>query len=566
MLEYDSYDDEEDVQVPHERTALLPKRVISLQQQPKHTDDKLFQLIEEHSMIQATTKKIMGRLAFCGGCLSLAFQMRANIFALYARTMDGYDNNDHIAIAIYLNYVVSGIFCLLFGFLGDAWRFDYLLVVANMIDVCTFFIEATATRFIVLAVAYIIGGQAMQSIVYGYMCKILPIYDSKQLQMRFILFYAVGYIIGPVTGGIIAYFTSYRIVFYVSACIATVLLIYTCIFFANTQTELVSMQIEFKDKLQSSGVLIDVFNAIGSDHIMPYCNININVNSNIKSNFKNQDKTVASDDEHVQVDDISRYRWFLIVLFTIIHGISFGGEASWISWYSVYIVDEFNNGTVAISTGQVSLLGLFFIVGTVITLKYIKLMQSNRDGILAEHPDGMSTGTMSTSDSYNDDINNSDNGWNYLGIHASNKYDICHFLIINMIMGCIVGIIVLVFGFAETDSESLWIYFYWIYCALLGLCFALVSSSGDSIMMQIMPKIAAGKGFGAKTATVYFIKAIPSLIVGLLWDSDHNWLFYIFAISFVFVLILLLVVVACEMFVSRERNSQFKQTQQAQVS
>ena len=121
-----------------------------------------------------------------------------------------------------------------------------------MLDVITFWIEATATSFTTLAIAYVIGGQPLQAIIGGYGIKMLPLYYSQRYQIEFVQYYLLGVLIAPLLGGVIAYYSSYRSVFVVSSIVASVLFVYCLLRIAGINTELVNKEKPFKELYYNS--------------------------------------------------------------------------------------------------------------------------------------------------------------------------------------------------------------------------------------------------------------------------------------------------------------------------
>ena len=100
----------------------------------------------------------------------------------------------NIAIVAYCSFVGSAISSLINGFVGDYWYFDHLLIIASMLDVLTFWIEATTDKFYILAIAYVLGGQPMNALIFGYSTKMLPKYHSKRFQASWKQLYTFGYL------------------------------------------------------------------------------------------------------------------------------------------------------------------------------------------------------------------------------------------------------------------------------------------------------------------------------------------------------------------------------------
>ena len=57
---------------------------------------------------------------------------------------------------------------LVAGLLSDYWRFDNLICIVALLDVITFWIQATTISFTTLAIVYIIGSQPILTILFAY--------------------------------------------------------------------------------------------------------------------------------------------------------------------------------------------------------------------------------------------------------------------------------------------------------------------------------------------------------------------------------------------------------------
>ena len=138
----------------HERSPLMKS---SMRQ---NEDMNISELITEslrtesaqHAKVLESCLSSMRNTVFLGFILALDYRMRSNVLVLYARTLDDCPDTLYLSIVIYGSYFISGFFSLINGIIGDQWRFDYLLCFAAFLDVITFWLEATATNFITLAV------------------------------------------------------------------------------------------------------------------------------------------------------------------------------------------------------------------------------------------------------------------------------------------------------------------------------------------------------------------------------------------------------------------------------
>ena len=127
--------------------------------------------LESHNKAVDETVSVLKHTIIGAFCLAFTFTMRTNIFVLYARSMNDYVNETATAIVVYLNYIFSGLMSLSFGYIGDYWRFDILLIIASIFDVITFWIEATTDNYIILSIAYVIGGQPIQELLMVILVK-----------------------------------------------------------------------------------------------------------------------------------------------------------------------------------------------------------------------------------------------------------------------------------------------------------------------------------------------------------------------------------------------------------
>lgn len=200
-------------------------------------------LCDEYEVLMNEYLSIFNQVKLLAFGLAFDYALRSNIFILYAKTFDDYGTTTNIGIVVLMSYIVSGLTSLINGIIGDKWnRFDILLCIAALSDIIFFWLEATADSFVVLAIAYTIGGQPIQSIVFGWSVKTLPSYYSKNFQTQWYQVYLIGLLLGPIIGGIIGYYVNYRSVFIVSAVFAMIIFILLIYKVAGKQERIVEME------------------------------------------------------------------------------------------------------------------------------------------------------------------------------------------------------------------------------------------------------------------------------------------------------------------------------------
>lgn len=417
--------------------------------------------------------------------LAIDYSIRTNIFVSYANTFDDCTNNTTLAIIIYCSYFVSGFLSLVNGFIADAWCFDYLFCIATICDVITFWIEATATKFLILAIAYIVGGQVIQTLIYGYSSKYLPVFYTKQFQTEWMQLYTIGQLIGPIIGGILAYVIDYRAVFYTSAIISIILSIVSIVFIAGTQDK----QDKKQDALTQVAVsYLDDNNPNDNDNTQ-----NVEKNTNI-------DKLIFSDEYkfplvalkldyhhdkdismHDNVNQDNWYKFNLILTFVIIFSISLMmmSETALCMWYIKYMNDKYN-ATVLFSACNLSI----FVLALVLAMLLIEKICQKQ--------------------------------YEYEKLYLLMSTIICQFITI-------------LFTFYIIPNNSFnfeYVYSFWFYLAVLGFCYGFPLMCMVLIMLEVMPKDIAGKISGLEMFVQYSIKGIGALLVGYLWQYSHEWIWY----------------------------------------
>ena len=314
----------------------------------------------------------------------ITYSMRCNLLILYAKTF--YDNIAAISIVVYLSYISSAISSLGYGIIGDRWRIDYLLIIASILDVITYWMEATAPVFLVLAIGYSIGGQPFTAIACSFNLKLIPTYYAQQIRGKLLQVYAVSTILGPVFGGIIANFYGYRTVFYLSAIISVVSFVYTSISFYNVEEALLKEQLTMKQHYSNRCIIINN-NITNTNNGKKGSNYNINVisalgvrtrsSNSISGGDSDRDKPVATGDAEMEEKfkwiisndyrfpvcledkqagsllDIDKYKGLLLILFTLYSALLGAVDFTLIPFYITYMQDRFDhNINIIISTSQ----------------------------------------------------------------------------------------------------------------------------------------------------------------------------------------------------------------------
>ena len=502
--------------------------------------------IAKHEQVLSYTVSTFNRIRIVAFLFGIDYSLRMNIFVSYAQSLDNNVSTSAIGMVIYFTYFVSGLFSLINGFVADSWRFDYLFLFATLLDVITFWFEATANSFKMLAIAYIIGGQTIQTIVYGYSSKFLPVINCKVFQSDWMQLYAIGQLIGPVLGGFVAGFTTYRAVFYTSAITSVVLFVFGVLTVGGSH----------KKMLQEQTSLVPYYRHFRNFQAPKKSNNNNNNNNNNNDNNENNDGTNGNENDasasgqdngpprqersesttvdkiiskenefpickslivselddvqirsanarqiskHVNATKVNKIHLFITMLIIIDMGLLISGDTALITWYVAYIRDEFH-GSVLFATGNMSV----YIATTTMAIFGIKKLLQKR---LNKRKEKMillilfiiAQAIRGTIQLYL--VPQTDN----IVKHLNSLINMSYFI----------------------DNHNHCKYFFWFYTVLLGSGFGIVLMCMMLVFIEVMPKNIAGKIAGIKLCLEYGLKGVAALIVGTFWSKSHQWLWYI---------------------------------------
>ena len=242
-----------------EHKSLLSKQQIEHVQ----IDANLKQISSTHEEILKHVSKLLTRSFYVLFSYSFTYSMRTYILVLYCKTFENY-NGTIVSIAIYFSYFMSGAVALLFGIIGDRWRFDYMFILASILDVITFFIEASTTNINILLIAYVLGAQPSNAIVNGFANHHLPITYQKNNYAITVSLYLIGIVTGPIVGGIIGIYFGYRSVFYIAAITGLILFVYVLYHFWNVEQTIKDKQLSMKKYYDKKMVYNDKQNVIST--------------------------------------------------------------------------------------------------------------------------------------------------------------------------------------------------------------------------------------------------------------------------------------------------------------
>lgn len=354
---------------------------------------KLYE-IKRHDEVKAYMNKIFTRQLYVQMSFRATFYLRSNIFILFCETLDGFNSDDTwlLGLFVYLSYLSNAVVSIAFGSIGDRWRFDYLLFIAAIFDIITFWIEATATNIYTLGIAYVVGGQPFVAIISSWNLKMNQLYYAKQYTSTMLAAAQIGALFGASLGSIIADYFGYRLVFYIGACLACVQCVYCVIFFWDCQTKMHQETLSLKEYYDKYPIAVvsninnnnstkdNTNNSNNKDnHIKTVSMLSENVRWKISKDYRFPGGMINESFSDTDIQEkkqatvwqrllkINKYTLFLIGSFYFVSAAIFSTEAAILTYYSVYIKHKLN-GTLLISGLQLGL----YCLGNMIASRLVK--------------------------------------------------------------------------------------------------------------------------------------------------------------------------------------------------
>ena len=481
-------------------------------------NDVLIALSRDHEKISKKSQEMLTKVVWVMFSFWITYSMRSNLVILYAETF--YDNTSVISIFVYLSYISSAISSSIYGIVSDRWRVDYLLIIASIFDVLTFWLEATAPNFLVLGIAYSIGGQPFQAIAYAFNIKLIPTHYAQQIRGKMLQVSSVAAIIGPILGGIISYFYSYRTVFYCSAIISVCLFLYSLAVFYNVEESLINDQLTMKQSYIDNDInmyrytedTVDEMEEkhkwiISKDYRFPVC----------KESQESQESHQKVEGGIRSLLDLNKYRSLLLILFAIHGALISSGDFTIIAFYASYMQDRFNCNII-ISTSQLSSYVLAYIIGNQTAKTLIKFIQSKK--------------------LVDDNNNNTRYDFDNLAI------EICLFCLLIMLVCSSILLPLDIFSFGNDSIEI--IIEYWIVMFIYGIVVGIGYLTIELICVRLIPNDVAGKITAIQIVTRMTIGGTMCLVVGILFDTSINYLWYTQAACQLIAMFILIIVASFE--------------------
>ena len=135
-------------------------------------------------------------------------------------------------------------------------------------------------------------------------------------------------------------------------------------------------------------------------------------------------------------------------------------------------------------------------------------------------------------------------------IMAHVRYDCSNKLvmlsIVTYIITILVTLIVYPLNVLDPINDDSYIWTFWIYDAIYGFFWGILSMAVEMIILEVQPKHLVGRISGIKGFVREMTRAFGILVVGLLWDSDLQWFWYVQAVSLMIALLLMIALVGTE--------------------
>ena len=192
----------------------------------------------------------------------------------------------------------------------------------------------------------------------------------------------------------------------------------------------------------------------------------------------------------------------LLAMISIVQGIALASETAFLSWFTVYIEDEYD-GTILLAT-CLSAFGTFTtLCGTVFIRINLNKYQASRDMANANADANINTNVNTNKEeSENERTRNNSNDVIYVNskkqfFHIENRYDLRNFLVFWCIVGCVIRIILYfviipdnLFGYGLGSNS--YQYTFWIYFLLDGFAVGINILTLTAMLAPILPHNLTG--------------------------------------------------------------------------
>lgn len=438
------------------------------------SENEIKEVIEKQKNILKSTLSCMNALIRTCVVVNFCYGIRSSLFVLYARTF-GVD--DHIiSITIYLNYLVEGITSIISGYIGNYWRYDFIIIIFALCDVLTFWMEALCTNYGTLAVAFIFGEQPISGLIFGAIGKLLPIYNAKQVTNTFLQYVGIFLVFGIATGGIVAYFINYRTAYIIAATIASCDCVYICLLlkFTGTQYEHTQNQLTMKP----------YYWQIDNDSSW-----NEHIAFDLLKNKEYRFATCIDNPPKYNADgeSIDKMKTFLTLLLIVVAGLTTATEGALCMWYAVYMIDKYNL-TILLAECQLCIWPIFFLVAGKIIRKI-----STKTKILR-----------------------------IMGILS--------LLFLTILTGICIPQINSIDDINKNEIYSKVVYF--IYICIYSFFWGIANNCISLTIVEIQTKDTSGIINGFNKASRVMFKGLGCLAIGYMWSISYEWIWYVQSVMF----------------------------------
>ena len=264
---------------------------------------------------------------------------------------------------------------------------------------------------------------------------------------------------------------------------------------------------------------------VSKDYRFPLCMSDDLFVSSIK---KNNDVDMSSN------SSISRFQWFLTMNLSIQTAFSFGIESMFVRWYIAYMSEKYGSNII-ISAGQLSVLCLFYVSG----MQVMKFVANNMQKRKLRSSIAMNT---------NIDDNDGNTMQSQSSMQMSNIYDFKN-IFVSIALVCYVILIIFAcvicpFNLLDPIENDSYVAAFWFYVALNGWLFGMLMMCQEMILLEVQPKHISGRVNGLKGAMRQFSRGFWAFMVGVMWDYNVDWFFYMQAVNYASAFVLMLSVVA----------------------
>eukprot|EP01083_Nonionella_stella_P036725 100202_1 len=465
---------------------------------------------------EMSARTLVVRMFLLAVCHIFMNASRQPVWILYASEFD-HTSLDEISWILLIGLIWRGISGLLYVSFANTYGYDKAVLILLSMLVSAILIECLATSFWMFSVGFFLSQVSLVPVVLSAIAWLLPHRIAINYTSYLFASIIIAFLIGPAVSGVIAYFVSYKFVFWINFIVGVITLIYALLFIPfNAQHKIE------KQQLKTMAHVHDKQNNITMDneaHKQQWDTIQIDVKSS--TNKETKAGNIMNDDDMYPIclmkrnrDDnkkhihLSRFEWFMLISSIGVHVFVPFGETVMGLYYCLYVMDNLKDSNIMIASMQLLLVAVTAIIGKLSAPKIIE------------------------------------------------KCSLCHNKYMILMLCSVVGGFMMFIVYPNTENIAYW----YLYALVAGYLLGTMGMTSQIVILEYQPSSHAGYVNGISELLRSVAKAIGLFIVGLFWAHNETILWDVMGAANCIQLILSLMMAIADYNHYLNKNDKMKET------